>query len=101
MNSKEEKQLVSSRWNDCSTMSIIHTPTEEERKKATDEMVDNLIKNIKKFADNEREDEGKEEGQISLIIIHVYNRMPFNENIEWHFFVLNAIVRIDTIYKCW
>jgi len=27
--------------------------------------------------------------------------MPFNENIEWHFFVLNAIVRIDTIYKCW
>ena len=31
-------------------------------KKATDEMVDNLIKNIKKFADNEREDEGKEEG---------------------------------------
>ena len=62
MNSKEEKQLVSSRWNDCSTMSIIHTPTEEERKKATDEMVDNLIKNIKKFADNEREDEGKEEG---------------------------------------
>ena len=35
---------------------------EEERKKATDEMVDNLIKNIKKFADNEREDEGKEEG---------------------------------------
>ncbi len=29
MNSKEEKQLVSSRWNDCSTMSIIHTPTEE------------------------------------------------------------------------
>ena len=52
MNSKEEKQLVSSRWNDCSTMSIIHTPTEEERKKATDEMVDNLIKNIKKFADN-------------------------------------------------
>ena len=62
MNSKEENQLVSSRWNDCSTMSIIHTPTEEERKKATDEMVDNLIKNIKKFADNEREDEGKEEG---------------------------------------
>lgn len=50
-------------------------------------MVDNLIKNIKKFADNEREDEGKEEGQISLIIIHVYNRMPFNENIEWHFFL--------------
>ena len=86
MNSKEEKQLVSSRWNDCSTMSIIHTPTEEEMKKATDEMVDNAIKNAKKFADNKREGEGKEKGQISLIIIHVYNRMPFNENIEWHFF---------------
>ena len=62
MNSKEEKQLVSSRWNDCSTMSIIHTPTEEERKKATDEMVDNAIKNAKKFADNKREGEGKEKG---------------------------------------
>ena len=49
-------------------MSIIHTPTEEERKKATDEMVDNAIKNAKKFADNKREGEGKEEGQISLII---------------------------------
>lgn len=46
MNSKEEKQLVSSRWNDCSTMSIIHTPTEEERKKATDEMVDNQTKHF-------------------------------------------------------
>ena len=23
-----------SRWNDCSTMSIIHTPTEEEREKS-------------------------------------------------------------------
>ena len=42
-----------SRWNDCSTMSIIHTPTEEERKKATDEMVDNAIKNAKKFENNE------------------------------------------------
>ena len=56
MKSKEEKQLVSSRGNDCSTMSIIHTPTEEERKKATDEMVDNAIKNAKKFENNERED---------------------------------------------
>lgn len=45
-----------SRWNDCSTMSIIYTPTEEERKKATDEMVDNAIKNAKKFENNERED---------------------------------------------
>lgn len=62
MNSKEEKHLVSSRWNDYSTMSIIHTPTEEERKKATDEMVDNAIKNAKRFADKKREDEGKEEG---------------------------------------
>ena len=45
-----------SRWNDCSTMSIIHTPTEEERKKATDEMVDNAIKNAKKFENDEREE---------------------------------------------
>ena len=55
MNSKEEKQLVSSRWNDCSTMSIIHTPTEEERKKATDEMVDNAISNVKNFYSNKNE----------------------------------------------
>ena len=48
-NSKEEKQLVSSRWNDCSTMSIIHTPTEEERKEAVKEMVDNAVRNIEKF----------------------------------------------------
>lgn len=52
MNSKEEEHLVSSRWNDCSTMSIIHTPTEEERKKATDEMVDNVIGNVENFYSN-------------------------------------------------
>ena len=45
-----------SRWNDCSTMSIIHTPTEEERKKAIDKMINNAIKNAKKFENNERED---------------------------------------------
>lgn len=55
MNSKEEKQLVNSRWNDCSTMSIIHTPTEEERKKATDEMVGNAISNVENFYSNKNE----------------------------------------------
>lgn len=45
-----------SRWNDCSTMSIIYTPTEEERKEAVKEMVDNAIKNAKKFENNKRED---------------------------------------------
>lgn len=55
MNSKEEEHLVSSRWNDCSTMSIIHTPTEEERKKATDEMVDNVIGNVENFYSNKNE----------------------------------------------
>ena len=46
---KEEKRSSTSRWNDCSTMSIIYTPTEEERKKAIDEMVDNAVRNIEKF----------------------------------------------------
>jgi hypothetical protein len=43
-------------------MSIIHTPTEEEREKAIDKMINNAIKNAKKFADNKREGEGKEKG---------------------------------------
>lgn len=51
---KEEKRPVHPRWNDTSGVSIIYTPTEEERKKAIDEMVDNAIKNAKKFTDNER-----------------------------------------------
>ena len=78
MNSKEEKQLVSSRWNDCSTMSIIHTPTEEERKKATDEMVDNLIKNIKKLQTNAVRRQLQGVRVISLIINYAYNRMLSN-----------------------
>lgn len=45
-----------SRWNDYSTMSVVHNPTEEEKKKGTEEMVDNAIKNIKEFEnDNKRE----------------------------------------------
>ena len=53
---KEEKKSVHLRWNDASGVSIIHRATNEERKKATDEMVDNAIKNAKKFENNERED---------------------------------------------
>ena len=78
-------------------MSIIHTPTEEERKKATDEMVDNLIKNIKKFADNEREDEGKEEcpvlndrlGKRAALAVFTSTELSSNEILSccnWIFF---------------
>lgn len=51
---KEEKKSVHLRWNDTSGVSIIHRATNEERKKATDEMVDIAIRNIEKFIDNER-----------------------------------------------
>lgn len=51
---KEEKKSVHPRWNDTSGVSIIHRATNEERKKATDEMVDIAIRNIEKFIDNER-----------------------------------------------
>ena len=51
---KEEKKSVHLRWNDASGVSIIHRATNEERKKATDEMVDIAIRNIEKFIDNER-----------------------------------------------
>lgn len=51
---KEEKKSVHFRWNDASGVSIIHRATNEERKKATDEMVDIAIRNIEKFIDNER-----------------------------------------------
>lgn len=51
---KEEKKSVHLRWNDTSGISVIYRATEEERKKATDEMVDIAIRNIKKFIDNER-----------------------------------------------
>lgn len=51
---KEEKKSVHLRWNDASGVSIIHRATNEERKKATDEMVDTAIRNIEKFIDNER-----------------------------------------------
>lgn len=44
----EEKK---SRWNDTSSIRIIHKATEEEKKKATDEMFENLIKNSKKVID--------------------------------------------------
>ena len=50
---KEEKKSVHLRWNDASGVSIIRA-TNEERKKATDEMVDIAIRNIEKFIDNER-----------------------------------------------
>lgn len=51
---KEEKRPVHPRWNDASGVSVIHRATNEERKKATDEMVDIAIRNIEKFIDNER-----------------------------------------------
>ena len=51
---KEQKKSVHLRWNDASGVSIIHRATNEERKKATDEMVDIAIRNIEKFIDNER-----------------------------------------------
>ncbi len=52
---KEEKRPVHPRWNDTSGISIIYTPTEEERKKATEKMVDTAIRNIEKFHSNEEE----------------------------------------------
>lgn len=51
---KEEKKSVHLRWNDASGVSIVHRATEEERKKATEKMVDTAIRNIEKFIDNER-----------------------------------------------
>ena len=51
---KEEKRSSTSRWNDTSGVSIVHRATEEERKKATEKMVDTAIRNIEKFIDNER-----------------------------------------------
>lgn len=51
---KEEKRPVHPRWNDTSGISVIHRATEEERKKATEKMVDTAIRNIEKFIDNER-----------------------------------------------
>lgn len=50
----KEKCSSTSRWNDTSGVSIVHRATEEERKEAIDEMIDNAIKNAKKFTDNER-----------------------------------------------
>ena len=46
---KEEKRLSTSRWNDTSGVSIVHRATEEERKEAVKEMVDNAVRNIEKF----------------------------------------------------
>lgn len=51
---KEEKKSVHLRWSDASGVSIIHRATNEERKKATEKMVDTAIRNIEKFIDNER-----------------------------------------------
>lgn len=45
----KEKCSSTSRWNDTSGVSIIYTPTEEERKEAVKEMVDNAVRNIEKF----------------------------------------------------
>ena len=65
---KEEKRSSTSRWNDCSTMSIIHTPTEEERKKAIDEMVDNAVRNIEKFYADKNKQNIKD---LKLSLIHI------------------------------
>lgn len=46
---KEEKCSSISRWNDTSGVSIVHRATEEERKEAVKEMVDNAVRNIEKF----------------------------------------------------
>lgn len=43
-----------SRWNDTSSISIVHRATEEERKELTEKMVDTAIKNVKEFVNNER-----------------------------------------------
>lgn len=51
---KEEKRPVHPRWNDTSGISVIYRATEEERKKATEKMVDTAVRNIEKFIDNER-----------------------------------------------
>ena len=46
---KEEKRSSTSRWNDTSGVSSVHRATEEERKEAVKEMVDNAVRNIEKF----------------------------------------------------
>lgn len=50
----KEKSSSTSRWNDTSSISIVHRATEEERKELTEKMVDTAIKNVKEFVNNER-----------------------------------------------
>ena len=45
----KEKRPVHPRWNDTSGISVIYRATEEERKKATEKMVDTAVRNIEKF----------------------------------------------------
>ncbi len=45
----KDKQFTHPRWNDASSVKIIHRATEEERKEAVKEMVDNAVRNIEKF----------------------------------------------------
>ena len=98
MNSKEEKQLVSSRWNDCSTMSIIHTPTEEERKKATDEMVDNAISNVKNFYSNKNEQNIKDLKDC-LKECFEGGKEASTENFSWSEEVQREIIK--RLYRNW
>lgn len=51
---RKEKSPVHPRWNDTSSISIVHRATEEERKELTEKMVDTAIKNVKEFVNNER-----------------------------------------------
>lgn len=44
---------TNSRWSDPGIVTIIHNPTEEEKKKGTEEMVNNAVKNLKEFENDE------------------------------------------------
>mgnify|MGYP007026101605 CR=1 FL=1 len=98
MNSKEEEHLVSSRWNDCSTMSIIHTPTEEERKKATDEMVDNVIGNVENFYSNKNEQKYKRLERLSERCFEG-GKEASTENFSWSEEVQREIIK--RLYRNW
>mgnify|MGYP000112699918 CR=1 FL=1 len=45
---------VNSRWSDPGIVEIVHNPTEEEKKRGIEEMVENAIKNIKDLSDDNK-----------------------------------------------
>lgn len=79
-------------------MSIIHTPTEEERKKATDEMVDNVISNVENFYSNKNEQNIKDLKDCLKDVLREENSFP-TENFSWSEEVQREIIK--RLYRNW